>query len=119
MRPSQPPKRHSTTPSRNAILQASSTASPRSPILYRQQGNLEGALHAFHEGLEWVCRLDYAPLVEAEIQKDLGHFYAQIGDWDQAVQALERCLELEGKQNDPVSLEARQARQLIPDINCE
>ena len=75
--------------------------------LYRQQGDLEGALHAFHEGLEWVSHVNYAPLVEAEIQKDLGHFYAQIGDWDQASQALERCLELEGKQSDPVSLEAR------------
>ena len=75
--------------------------------LYRQQGNLEGALHAFHEGLDSVGHVDYAPLVEAEIQKDLGHFYAQIGDWDQASQALERCLELEAKQNDPVSLEAR------------
>src|SRR5882757_4571157 len=72
--------------------------------LYRQQGNLEGALHTFHEGLEWVGQVDYAPLVEAEIQKDLGLFYAQIGDWQQASQALQRCIELEGKQNDPVSL---------------
>jgi CHAT domain-containing protein/Flp pilus assembly protein TadD len=75
--------------------------------LYRQQGDLEGALKTFHEGIEWVGHIDYAPLVEAEIQKDLGHFYAQIGDWQQATQPLERCLELEGKQNDPVSLEAR------------
>lgn len=75
--------------------------------LYRQQGDLEGALHAFHEGLEWVGHVDYAPLVEAEIQKDLGLFYAQIGDWDQAAHTLNRCLQLEGKQNDPVSLEAR------------
>ena len=75
--------------------------------LYRQQGYLEAALHTFHEGLEWVGHVDYAPLVEAEIQKDLGLFYAQIGDWQQASQALERCIELEGKQNDPVSLEAR------------
>jgi tetratricopeptide (TPR) repeat protein len=75
--------------------------------LYRQQGALEHALQTFHEGLEWVGHIDYAPLVEAEIQKDLGHFYAQIGDWQQATQALERCLELEAKQNDPVSLEAR------------
>jgi CHAT domain-containing protein len=75
--------------------------------LYRKQGNLEGALHTFHEGLEWVGHIDYAPLVEAEIQKDLGAFYVQIGDWDQASEALRRCLELEGKQNDPVSLEAR------------
>jgi CHAT domain-containing protein len=75
--------------------------------LYRQQGNLEDALHTFHEGLEWVGHVDYAPLVEAEIQKDFGLFYAQIGDWQQASQALSRCIELEGKQNDPVSLEAR------------
>jgi CHAT domain-containing protein len=75
--------------------------------LYRQQGDLDGALRAFHEGLEWSGHLGYAPLVEAEIQKDLGLFYAQIGDWDQATQALQRCLELEGKQNDPVSLDAR------------
>jgi CHAT domain-containing protein/Flp pilus assembly protein TadD len=75
--------------------------------LYRQQGDLEGALHTFHEGLELVGHVDYAPLVEAEIQKDLGHFYAQIGDWEQASLALQRCVELEGKQNDPVSLEAR------------
>jgi tetratricopeptide (TPR) repeat protein len=75
--------------------------------LYRLQGDLEGALHTFHEGLEWVGHVDYAPLVEAEIQQDLGLFYAQIGDWQQAREALERCIELEGKQNDPVSLEAR------------
>jgi CHAT domain-containing protein len=75
--------------------------------LYRQQGDLEGALHAFHEGIEWVGHVDYAPLVKAEIQKDLGLFYAQIGDWSQASQALNRCLELEEKQNDPVSLDAR------------
>ena len=75
--------------------------------LYLQQGDLENALYTFREGLEWVGHIDYAPLVEAEIQKDLGLFYAQIGDWEQARQPLERCLELEGKQNDPISLEAR------------
>ena len=75
--------------------------------LYRQQGDLESALHTFHEGLEWIGHINYAPLVEAEIQKDLGFFYAQIGDWEQASQALQRCIELEGKQNDPISLEAR------------
>jgi CHAT domain-containing protein len=75
--------------------------------LYSQQGDLDGALHTFHEGLDWVGHIDYAPLVEAEIQKDLGLFYAQIGEWDQATQALNRSLELEGKQNDPVSLETR------------
>ncbi len=48
--------------------------------LYSQQGDLDGALHTFHEGLDWVGHIDYAPLVEAEIQKDLGLFYAQIGE---------------------------------------
>jgi len=77
--------------------------------LYRQQGDLEGAFRTFQQGLAWVKDVEYAPLVEAEIQKDLGLFYAQIGDWDQATKALDRCVELEGKQNDPVSLEARGA----------
>jgi CHAT domain-containing protein len=77
--------------------------------LYRQQGDLEAALHTFHEGLEWVGHVDYAPLIEAEIQKDFGLFYAQIGDWDQAREALQRSLELEGKLNDPVSLDGRGA----------
>jgi CHAT domain-containing protein len=77
--------------------------------LYRQQGDLEGAFRTFQQGLAWVKDVEYAPLVEAEIQKDLGLFYAQIGDWSQATEALNRCVDLEGKQNDPVSLEARGA----------
>jgi CHAT domain-containing protein len=75
--------------------------------LSRQQGDLEGALRAFHEAIDFTGRIAYAPLVEAEIQRDLGAFYAQIGDWDQSRLALERCLELESKLNDPVSLDAR------------
>lgn len=75
--------------------------------LYQQQGDLENALRTFHQGLAWVADIHYAPLVEAEIQKDLGGFYAQIGDWIQASQALRRCLEIEKGQSDPVSLEAR------------
>jgi len=77
--------------------------------LYRQEGDLEGAFRTFQQGLAWVKDVEYAPLVEAEIQKDLGLFYAQIGDWEQSTEALNRCVELEGKQNDPVSLEARGA----------
>jgi CHAT domain-containing protein len=75
--------------------------------LYRQQGDLESAFRTFQQGLAWVNNISYAPLVEAEIQKDFGLFYAQIGDWDQATQALKRCVELEGSRNDPASLEAR------------
>jgi hypothetical protein len=75
--------------------------------LYQQQGDLENALRTFYQGLAWVSEIGYAPLVEAEIQKDLGDFYTQIGDWEQASQALQRCIELEKGKNDPVSLEAR------------
>lgn len=75
--------------------------------LYQQQGNLEDALRTFQQGLVWVSGIGYAPLVEAEIQKDLGGFYVQIGEWEQASRPLQRCIVLEKGQNDPVSLEAR------------
>lgn len=75
--------------------------------LYQQQGDLENALRTFHEGLAWVADIGYAPLVEAEIQNDLGAFYTQIGNWEQASLALQRCIELERSQDDPVSLAAR------------
>lgn len=74
--------------------------------LYQQQGDLENALRTFHQGLAWVSTIGYAPLVEAEIEKDLGGFYAQTGSWQLADQALRRTLELEKGQDDPVSLEA-------------
>jgi tetratricopeptide (TPR) repeat protein len=75
--------------------------------LYRQQGDLESALRTFRNGLAWIGQIDYAPLVKAEIQKDLGTFYAQLGDLEQSTQTLRRCLELEGPRSDPVSLDAR------------
>jgi tetratricopeptide (TPR) repeat protein len=75
--------------------------------LYQQQGDLEGALRTYHEGLRWIAEINYAPLVEAEIQKDLGSLYIQVGDWEQANLALGRCIALEGRKNDPVSLTAR------------
>lgn len=75
--------------------------------LYQQQGDLESALRTFYQGLAWVSEIGYAPLVEAEIQKDIGDFYTQIGDSEQASQALQRCIELEKGKNDPISLEAR------------
>ena len=75
--------------------------------LYQEQGDLENARRTFQQGLAWVSGIRYAPLVEAEIQKDLGGFYAQIGEWAQADPPLERCITLENGQNDPVSLEAR------------
>ncbi len=75
--------------------------------LYQQQGDLESALRTFHEGLAWVSEIGYAPLVEAEIQKNIGAFYAQIGQWEKASEALRRCIEIEKGQNIAVSLEAR------------
>lgn len=55
--------------------------------LYQQQGDLESALRTFNQGLAWVSTIGYAPLVEAEIEKDLGGFYAQTGSWGLADQA--------------------------------
>jgi CHAT domain-containing protein/tetratricopeptide (TPR) repeat protein len=75
--------------------------------LYQQQGDLESALRTFYQGLAWVSEIGYAPLVEAEIQKNLGNFYTQIGDSERASYALQRCIELEKGKNDPISLEAR------------
>lgn len=75
--------------------------------LYQQQGDLEGALRTLHQGLVWVSELGYAPLVEAEIQKDLGGLYVQVGNWEEASVALQRCIVLETGRNDPVSLDAR------------
>src|SRR6185312_9961455 len=100
---------------REALLDAEQEHDPAGVVyclsqlaeLYRQQGDLEAAFRTFQQGLAWIKEVGYAPLIEAEIQKDLGLFYAQIGAWDKATEALNRCLELEGKQNDPVSLEAR------------
>lgn len=73
--------------------------------LYQQHGDLESALRTFHQGLAWISTIGYAPLVEAEIEKDLGGFYAQTGSWELANQALHRSLELEKGQDDPVSCE--------------
>jgi tetratricopeptide (TPR) repeat protein len=75
--------------------------------LYQQQGDLEDALRTFQQGLAWVSSIGYAPLVGAEIQKDLGGLYVQIGEWAQADSLLRRSIELENGHNDPISLEAR------------
>ena len=77
--------------------------------LYSQRGDLQGAFRSYYEGIQWVSTIAYAPLVEAEIQKDLGVFSAQVGDWLQAERALNRALEIEGDREDPVMLEAQGA----------
>jgi len=73
--------------------------------LYRQQGDLESAFRTFQQGLAWVNNISYAPLVEAEIQKDFGLFYAQIGDWDQALRHSSAASSSKVAANDPASLE--------------
>lgn len=75
--------------------------------LYGLQGDLQAAFRTYHEGLSWVSEISYAPLVEAEIQKDLGVFSIQVSDWDEAYRALMRAIKIEGNRDDPVSLESR------------
>jgi tetratricopeptide (TPR) repeat protein len=75
--------------------------------LYSLQGDLQAAFRTYHEGLSWVSEISYAPLVEAEIQKDLGVFSIQVSDWGEAHRALTRAIEIEGHRDDPVSLESR------------
>ncbi len=74
--------------------------------LYSRRGDLQSAFRAFSEGIQWASGIGYAPLVEAEIQKDLGVFSVQAGDWDQAQRALHRALQIEGNREDPVTVEA-------------
>lgn len=75
--------------------------------LYGLQGDVQAAFRTYSEGLAWVSEISYAPLIEAEIQKDLGVFSIQVSDWDQAYRALTRAIEIEGSREDPVSLESR------------
>jgi len=77
--------------------------------LYGLQGDLQAAFRTYHEGLSWVSQISYAPLVEAEIQKDLGVFSVQVNDWQEASRALRRALAIEGDRDDPVTLESRGA----------
>ena len=77
--------------------------------LYSQGGDLQSAFRAYAEGIQWVSSIAYAPLVEAEIQKDLGVFSVQVGDWPQAKRALNRTLAIEAEREDPVTLEAEGA----------
>ncbi len=101
------PERHSRTPRKERDTAGVVYCLSQLAGLYQQQGDLESALRTFYQGLAWVSEIGYAPLVEAEIQKELGNFYTQIGDSERASHALQRCIELEKGKNDPISLEAR------------
>ena len=81
--------------------------------IYQRQGDFESAFQTFRQGLNWVQSIKYAPLVEAEIRNDMGLFFAELGDWPQAKEALERCLELSGNNDDPVTLEAHGVLSLV------
>lgn len=74
--------------------------------LYTQRGELQNAFRTYSEGIRWVSAIGYAPLVEAEIQKDLGAFSVELGDWKEAKRALGLALDLAGDRETPVSLEA-------------
>ncbi len=81
----------------------------------RQRGDFESAFQSFRDALAWVDRIAYAPLIEAEIEKELGLFDAQLGMWSEADTELHRSLaHLNGIEN-TTSLEAREtlARGLV------
>jgi CHAT domain-containing protein len=75
--------------------------------IYRRTGQFELALQAFQEALAWGDRIHYAPLIEAEIEKELGLFYAQLGFWNEAEFQLRRCLLHLEQRDSATSLETR------------
>ncbi len=75
----------------------------------RQRGDFESAFQSFRDALAWVDHIGYAPLIEAEIEKELGLFDTQLGMWSEADTELHRSLaHLNGIEN-TTSLEAREA----------
>jgi CHAT domain-containing protein/tetratricopeptide (TPR) repeat protein len=60
--------------------------------LYREQGKYQLAFQTFRDAMAWGESIHYAPLVEAEIEKDLGLFYLDLGLWDEAQEQFELCL---------------------------
>jgi CHAT domain-containing protein len=73
----------------------------------REKGDLQGAFRAFRNAMIWGERIHYAPLVQAELEKELGSFYAELGMWDEAEEQLRGCLAHIGEPETPTSLEAR------------
>jgi CHAT domain-containing protein len=60
--------------------------------LYREQGKYELAFQTFRKAIAWGESIHYAPLVEAEIEKDLGLFYLDLGLWEEAEEQFHLCL---------------------------
>jgi CHAT domain-containing protein len=73
----------------------------------RRQGQFALALDAFREAIAWIHRISYAPLIEAEIEKEAGLFYAQLGLWDEAEAQLRQSLLHTQGRNTATSLEAQ------------
>lgn len=74
--------------------------------LYREQGEYQRAFQAFRDALVWGENIHYAPDVEAEIEKELGVFYADMGLWEEAQAQLQLCLQ-HATADGPTSLGAR------------
>lgn len=77
--------------------------------IYRQRGQFDAAFQAFRDAMAWGDRIHYAPLIEAEIEKELGIFYAQLGMWEEAESELRQCLAHVNGAEGTASLEARNA----------
>lgn len=60
--------------------------------LYRKQGRYEEAFETFRRATAWGESIHYAPLIEAEIEKDLGSFYLDLGMNTEAEAQLRLCL---------------------------
>jgi tetratricopeptide (TPR) repeat protein len=73
----------------------------------RERGDLQGAFQSFRDAMVWGEQIHYAPLVQADLEKELGSFYAELGMWDEAEEHLRSCLAHIGEPETPTSLEAR------------
>jgi CHAT domain-containing protein len=73
----------------------------------RERGDLQGAFRSFRDAMVWGERIHYAPLVQADLEKELGSFYADLGMWDEAEEQFRSCLAHIGEPETPTSLEAR------------
>ena len=60
--------------------------------LYRDQGQYQLAFQTYRNAQQWGESIHYAPLVEAEIEKELAGFYVDLGLWDEAQQQIRLCL---------------------------
>jgi CHAT domain-containing protein len=73
----------------------------------RERGDLQGAFRSFRDAMVWGERIHYAPLVQADLEKELGALDADLGMWDEAEEQFRSCLAHIGEPETPTSLEAR------------